>query len=119
MAHEPSAHHADPESDELSIRIRPAPMAAEAFSSGPVRSTGTLCSTNLTSRGATCVLTEISIAACSAIPPPVSTVMLICLGDRKSTRLNSSHVKISYAVFCLKKKKRHYILTALETTGYE
>src|SRR5690349_23986644 len=28
------------------------------------------------------------------------------LGDRKSTRLNSSHVEISYAVFCLKKKKR-------------
>src|SRR5690606_39597558 len=28
------------------------------------------------------------------------------LGDRKSTRLNSSHVKISYAVFCLKKKKQ-------------
>src|SRR5690606_39459955 len=27
------------------------------------------------------------------------------LQDRKSTRLNSSHVKISYAVFCLKKKK--------------
>src|SRR5690349_22399911 len=27
------------------------------------------------------------------------------LGDRKSTRLNSSHVEISYAVFCLKKKK--------------
>src|SRR5690554_7378135 len=26
------------------------------------------------------------------------------LGDRKSTRLNSSHVRISYAVFCLKKK---------------
>src|SRR5690606_40788270 len=28
------------------------------------------------------------------------------LEDRKSTRLNSSHVKISYAVFCLKKKKQ-------------
>src|SRR5207302_11389024 len=27
--------------------------------------------------------------------------------DRKSTRLNSSHVKISYAVFCLKKKKKN------------
>src|SRR5690349_23192784 len=27
-------------------------------------------------------------------------------GDRKSTRLNSSHVEISYAVFCLKKKKK-------------
>src|SRR5690606_40169600 len=29
-----------------------------------------------------------------------------CAQDRKSTRLNSSHVKISYAVFCLKKKKQ-------------
>src|SRR5436305_6790432 len=28
--------------------------------------------------------------------------------DRKSTRLNSSHVRISYAVFCLKKKKNIY-----------
>src|SRR5690606_41965954 len=37
-----------------------------------------------------------------------STAPAICLAssdlDRKSTRLNSSHVKISYAVFCLKKK---------------
>src|SRR5690606_41706839 len=32
---------------------------------------------------------------------------LVCPNrDRKSTRLNSSHVKISYAVFCLKKKKK-------------
>src|SRR3712207_7339742 len=29
------------------------------------------------------------------------------LEDRKSTRLNSSHANISYAVFCLKKKKKH------------
>src|SRR2546427_5924987 len=29
--------------------------------------------------------------------------------DRKSTRLNSSHSQISYAVFCLKKKKNHLI----------
>src|SRR3712207_8043033 len=28
--------------------------------------------------------------------------------DRKSTRLNSSHANISYAVFCLKKKKKYY-----------
>src|SRR5256885_9147701 len=28
-----------------------------------------------------------------------------CVGDRKSTRLNSSHLVISYAVFCLKKRK--------------
>src|SRR5437773_3062738 len=35
-------------------------------------------------------------------------------GDRKSTRLNSSHITISYAVFCLKKKKKKtpkYILS--------
>src|SRR6266852_6622779 len=35
--------------------------------------------------------------------------------DRKSTRLNSSHGSISYAVFCLKKKKKyHYLLHQLE-----
>src|SRR5690349_23435817 len=32
------------------------------------------------------------------------TVAMLNDGDRKSTRLNSSHVEISYAVFCLKKK---------------
>src|SRR5690625_6631887 len=31
---------------------------------------------------------------------------ILALEDRKSTRLNSSHVAISYAVFCLKKKKK-------------
>src|SRR5258708_11706830 len=34
-------------------------------------------------------------------------------GDRKSTRLNSSHQIISYAVFCLKKKKKMTIITVL------
>src|SRR5690606_41633807 len=34
--------------------------------------------------------------------------------DRKSTRLNSSHVKISYAVFCLKKKKNMIYRTCCE-----
>src|SRR5438128_4603256 len=31
--------------------------------------------------------------------------------DRKSTRLNSSHGSISYAVFCLKKKKKEHVVT--------
>src|SRR5258707_12816967 len=31
-------------------------------------------------------------------------------GDRKSTRLNSSHANISYAVFCLKKKNKHGLI---------
>src|SRR2546421_4533845 len=34
-------------------------------------------------------------------------VQVDALEDRKSTRLNSSHDQISYAVFCLKKKKKH------------
>src|ERR1039457_7200043 len=33
--------------------------------------------------------------------------MSLAYSDRKSTRLNSSHLVISYAVFCLKKKKKH------------
>src|SRR5688572_31206353 len=32
---------------------------------------------------------------------------MVAEGDRKSTRLNSSHSQISYAVFCLKKKTKH------------
>src|SRR2546426_7637733 len=35
--------------------------------------------------------------------------------DRKSTRLNSSHLVISYAVFCLKKKKKHTYTLATAT----
>src|SRR5699024_12721326 len=37
--------------------------------------------------------------------PSLSAAGVVPVGDRKSTRLNSSHVSISYAVFCLKKKK--------------
>src|SRR5690554_7629512 len=33
-------------------------------------------------------------------------LLTVTLADRKSTRLNSSHVRISYAVFCLKKKNK-------------
>src|SRR5690606_40402271 len=52
----------------------------------------------------------------SAVLEAVGPLLCECAGlanmtgtegkDRKSTRLNSSHVKISYAVFCLKKKKK-------------
>src|SRR3989442_10862162 len=38
-------------------------------------------------------------------------------GDRKSTRLNSSHVRISYAVFCLKKKKKKITLPLCVATS--
>src|SRR2546422_7048647 len=39
---------------------------------------------------------------------PPATLDLRLLADRKSTRLNSSHGYISYAVFCLKKKKKKH-----------
>src|SRR5574340_1292971 len=40
--------------------------------------------------------------------PPRRAPSRRCSSDRKSTRLNSSHQKISYAVFCLKKKKKQH-----------
>src|SRR2546422_6476016 len=41
------------------------------------------------------------------------------LGDRKSTRLNSSHGYISYAVFCLKKKKKRKQCKKEDTTNQQ
>src|SRR3712207_6981602 len=47
-------------------------------------------------------------------PDPANDRLLVYVlsyplaGDRKSTRLNSSHANISYAVLCLKKKKKHH-----------
>src|SRR2546422_5494615 len=38
------------------------------------------------------------------------------LGDRKSTRLNSSHGYISYAVFCLKKKKQYVLIRSPQSS---
>src|SRR2546427_6003025 len=55
-----------------------------------------------------------------------SVLMMLALGsmtaallnaDRKSTRLNSSHSQISYAVFCLKKKKNTHIAEISHTTN--
>src|SRR5690349_23971411 len=57
----------------------------------------------------------ISVASCAPLAAkydapnpscPCGAGAIECSGDRKSTRLNSSHVEISYAVFCLKKKNK-------------
>src|SRR2546430_16380974 len=45
-----------------------------------------------------------SCSACCA--QLAASTRQLCKSDRKSTRLNSSHSQISYAVFCLKKKKK-------------
>src|SRR5690606_41418451 len=48
--------------------------------------------------------------ALPAQPPLGSEPASVYRPDRKSTRLNSSHVKISYAVFCLKKKTIKHVM---------
>src|SRR5690242_21554421 len=63
-------------------------------------------------------LTFTSSSTCAGDTPPtcwwVPQTVLFAVDDkaasvdRKSTRLNSSHMSISYAVFCLKKKKKKY-----------
>src|SRR5256885_11932562 len=50
--------------------------------------------------------------------PPRNLVGRRCGRDRKSTRLNSSHLVISYAVFCLKKKKQSNGPSAFDGAAY-
>src|SRR5262245_2700722 len=71
---------------------------------------------------------EIACASVAKAPPDGSVFMLASNGsttvasalnprlDRKSTRLNSSHLGISYAVFCLKKKKTNIQYHDIKTT---
>src|SRR5690554_7379302 len=81
--------------------------SSEKFSSktlgstlAPLGKTGQVVSalTLSTSSLMRCLATGISTVSSN------STMMIKLKQDRKSTRLNSSHVRISYAVFCLKKK---------------
>src|SRR5437867_9388674 len=61
------------------------------------------------------VISDLARAIAARPKPPAVSLAVVCRDgprmqqlarDRKSTRLNSSHRTISYAVFCLKKKKR-------------
>src|SRR5258708_22442018 len=49
----------------------------------------------------------------AGLPPPALLRRRVRLSDRKSTRLNSSHQIISYAVFCLEKKKNSEVIRSL------
>src|SRR2546430_9639404 len=50
------------------------------------------------------------------VKAPRDHSQVLMRGDRKSTRLNSSHSQISYAVFCLQKKKKKETLLRLDRT---
>src|SRR5204863_8414015 len=56
--------------------------------------------------GGTVILNEQQTGATGATVNALHVIVTGVAEDRKSTRLNSSHVEISYAVFCLKKKKK-------------
>src|SRR2546430_9017458 len=71
----------------------------------------------------------LAVGVWALLPPPLTSVrsrvslglrvgmlLLIVSADRKSTRLNSSHSQISYAVFCLKKKKKYSYHTCRHTS---
>src|SRR3712207_7237996 len=78
------------------------------FRSGCNRLTGTFTVHELENDLASGALRALSITfeqRCDGGPPLRGS-------DRKSTRLNSSHANISYAVFCLKKKKKAFLLAA-------
>src|SRR2546430_12568489 len=67
----------------------------------------------------TCQSTQIPLGSlpgvCSS-PRQMTGFRAILAVDRKSTRLNSSHSQISYAVFCLKKKKVCYTICSILLT---
>src|SRR3712207_8638770 len=63
------------------------------------------------SPGARAVLNSVFLHHC------VEAGLDLAMVDRKSTRLNSSHANISYAVFCLKKKKIHNASRSMQTAA--
>ena len=63
-------------------------------------------------------LTEIVTSGMNVNVAAMTWIGLLVLIDRKSTRLNSSHVVISYAVFCLKKKKKREIKKLIKKKFY-
>src|SRR3712207_6865336 len=63
------------------------------------------CGQRLGVRGGDGLRGEVGLEIGERVAPPVAAGE-----DRKSTRLNSSHAKISYAVFCLEKKKKFLYL---------
>src|SRR2546426_2203614 len=72
---------------------------------------------SLAAMGGILVVLAVIAAAwyCRGVAPAITfSVVVAAITDRKSTRLNSSHLVISYAVFCLKKKKKQHEATSTQ-----
>src|SRR5690606_41690795 len=104
-----------PRSPPLHAPIAPPHRALRDLHSFPTRRSSDLSQRKAHSPKRRRAGQPVSESPCSAATPPtpkqtgrLSIAKRFRDGlDRKSTRLNSSHVKISYAVFCLKKKNHH------------
>src|SRR5690349_23634999 len=111
-AHSPPAHHPGSSADRA--RYRDVLGAAEfraIFAANIVSMLGSVVAA---------VALTVLVYQQTRSPALASSVMALSflpylIGDRKSTRLNSSHVEISYAVFCLKKKKKEKKVTRTST----
>ena len=79
---------------------------AELIAAGQNDLAGRLATITETSAAAQTALTKTLNERLDAVSKRLGDSLEASSEDRKSTRLNSSHVVISYAVFCLKKKKR-------------
>src|SRR5690606_39327813 len=78
-------------------------LAAQLLSEGAERAQAIVRDSTQQPKGMEMLL---SIVPQNVIGAASNNANILALIDRKSTRLNSSHVKISYAVFCLKKKNK-------------
>src|SRR5690606_41918526 len=102
------SHHED--GDHLALHSFPtrrsSDLGASAKPNGPSINIHTIDKNNGTSTMKMSIPLQLANAP-NTVKAPESQVktLPITWKDRKSTRLNSSHVKISYAVFCLKKKR--------------
>src|SRR2546429_4530701 len=85
---------------EQRIAICTLVLALSSFLAGCGKS-----SANAPGAGPGAMPVQVRIATAAKIPETTEYLSILKSRDRKSTRLNSSHGYISYAVFCLKKKK--------------
>src|SRR5207253_7844880 len=76
---------------------------------GPVDFSGTMTAKRISGTVTHGGGSPMPLTLSKAAPSSQAAALLKVKGDRKSTRLNSSHVATSYAVFCLKKKKSNKI----------
>src|SRR2546422_1541941 len=88
-------------------------LMANVLVTGGAGYVGSVCCAELLRLGhSVTVVDDLSAGFRDGVPRGAAFIPMD-IGDRKSTRLNSSHGYISYAVFCLKKKKKNYTLSLL------